>query len=226
MRISSTLVVFLAISVSHLASIILDLPLFTNISKPFLMLALLAYFNQSVPKTVLNKFVNLALILSFIGDSLLIFTDHHPLFFMLGLGAFMIAHLVYIFLNLNLIETEDRKLKFHWSDILFAAYGLFMFRFVRPNLGEMMIPTLIYTVVICMMGITAAKRFRRSSKQSFILVLSGAMVFMVSDSLLAIDKFYQSFAQADLLIMLTYITGQFLIVRGIIMFIENLKVTS
>jgi uncharacterized membrane protein YhhN len=145
---------------------------------------------------------------------------------MLGLGAFMIAHLVYIFLNLNLIETEDRKLKFHWSDILFAAYGLFMFRFVRPNLGEMMIPTLIYTVVICMMGITAAKRFRRSSKQSFILVLSGAMVFMVSDSLLAIDKFYQSFAQADLLIMLTYITGQFLIVRGIIMFIENLKVTS
>ncbi|MFT6971849.1 MAG: putative membrane protein YhhN [Roseivirga sp.] len=226
MKISTSLVIFFAISASHLVSIALELTLLSQITKPMLMIALLVYFNQSVPKTGLSKFVNAALILSAIGDTLLLFNDENPLFFMLGLGSFLFAHLVYIFLNLNLIDSEDRKLTFHWSDILFAGYGLFVFRFVRPNLDEMLIPTLIYTVVICMMGITAAKRFGKTSKESFLYLLGGAIIFIISDSLLAINKFYSNFEQADLLIMLTYITGQFLIVKGIILFVENLKDTD
>jgi uncharacterized membrane protein YhhN len=226
MKISTSLVIFFAISASHLVSIALEMTLLSQITKPMLMIALLVYFNQSVPKTGLSKFVNAALILSAIGDTLLLFNDENPLFFMLGLGSFLFAHLVYIFLNLNLIDSEDRKLTFHWSDILFAGYGLFVFRFVRPNLDEMLIPTLIYTVVICMMGITAAKRFGKTSKESFLYLLGGAIIFIISDSLLAINKFYSNFEQADLLIMLTYITGQFLIVKGIILFVENLKDTD
>jgi uncharacterized membrane protein YhhN len=226
MKISTSLVIFFAISASHLVSIALELTLLSQITKPMLMIALLVYFNQSVPKTALNKFVNAALILSAIGDTLLLFNDENPLFFMLGLGSFLLAHLVYIFLNLNLIDSEDRKLKFHWRDILFAGFGLFMFRLVRPNLGEMMIPTLIYTVVICMMGISASKRIGKTSIKSFQLVLIGAITFMISDSLLAMNKFNSPFYLADFLIMLTYISGQFLIVQGIIAFIQNLKETS
>lgn len=223
MKISSTLVIFFAISIGHLAAIALELSLFAEVTKPMLMIALLVHFNQSVPKTALSKFVNAALILSAIGDTLLIFNDENPLFFMLGLGSFLLAHLVYIFLNLNLIDSEDRKLKFHWRDILFAGFGLFMFRLVRPNLGEMLVPTLVYTVVICIMGITAAKRFGKASKQSFTLVLLGAITFMISDSLLAINKFYAPINHADLLIMATYLTGQFLIIRGIMAFILDFK---
>ncbi|PIQ47387.1 MAG: lysoplasmalogenase [Cytophagales bacterium CG12_big_fil_rev_8_21_14_0_65_40_12] len=223
MKISATLVIFFTISIGHLAAIALQLPLFAEVTKPILMIALLVHFNQSVPKTALNKFVNAALILSTLGDTLLIFNDQNPLFFMLGLGAFLLAHLVYIFLNLNLINSEDRKLKFHWRDILFAGFGLFMFRLVRPNLGEMFVPTLVYTVVICIMGITAAKRFGKASKQSFTLVLFGAITFMISDSLLAINKFYTPIDHADLLIMATYLTGQFLIIRGIMAFILDFK---
>jgi uncharacterized membrane protein YhhN len=77
-----------------------------------------------------------------------------------------------------------------------------------------------------MMGITAAKRFGKTSKESFLYLLGGAIIFIISDSLLAINKFYSNFEQADLLIMLTYITGQFLIVKGIILFVENLKDTD
>ncbi|MFT6826923.1 MAG: putative membrane protein YhhN [Roseivirga sp.] len=226
MKISSTLVIFFTISIGHLAAIALELPLFAEVTKPMLMMALLVHFNQSVPKTALSKFVNAALILSAIGDTLLIFNDENPLFFMLGLGSFLLAHLVYIFLNLNLIDIEDRKIKFHWRDIIFAGFGLFMFRLLRPNLGEMMIPTLIYTVVICMMGITASKRIGKTSKRSFQLIMIGAITFMISDSLLAINKFYVAIDHADLLIMLTYITAQFLIISGIIAFIHNLQEAS
>jgi uncharacterized membrane protein YhhN len=226
MKISASLVIFFAISASHLVTIALELTLLSQITKPMLMIALLVYFNQSVPKTPLNNFVNAALLLSCLGDTLLIFADQQPIFFMLGLGAFLLGHLTYIFLNLNLIDTEDRKIKFHWRDILFGAFGLFMFRFIRPNLGDMMIPTLIYAVVICMMGITASKRIGKTSRKSFQLVLIGAITFMISDSLLAINKFNSPFYLADFLIMLTYISGQFLIVQGIIAFIQNLKETS
>jgi uncharacterized membrane protein YhhN len=130
-----------------------------------------------VPKTVLSKFVNAALFFSLLGDVFLIFSDEQPLFFLLGLGSFLLAHLVYIFLNLNLVNTEDRKLKFKWHDLLFGIYGLFMFSFIRPDLGDMMIPALIYTVVICIMGITASKRWGRTDKASFWYIMIGAFFY-------------------------------------------------
>ena len=151
----------------HLLAKLMDFPTMADFTKPLLMMGLMVYFNSEVPKTVLSKFVNAALFLSLLGDVFLIFSDEQPIFFLLGLGAFLLAHLVYIFLNLNLVNTEDRKLKFKWHDLLFGIYGLFMFRFIRPDLGDMMIPALIYTVVICIMGITASKRWAEQTKPAF-----------------------------------------------------------
>ena len=45
-------------------------------------------------------------------------------------------------------------------------------------------------------------------------MMTGALLFVISDSLLAINKFYQPFSIADNLIMLTYGFAQFYIVTG------------
>jgi uncharacterized membrane protein YhhN len=179
-----------------------------------------------VPKTVLSKLVNAALFFSLLGDVFLIFSDAQPIFFLLGLCASLMAHLVYIFLNLNLVNTEDRKLKFKWHDLLFGIYGLFMFRFIRPDLGDIMIPALIYTVVICIMGITASKRWGRTDKTSFWFIMIGAFSFIISDSLLAINQFTNLFPLAGFFIMLTYILAQFMIVKGIVGFVKGLKTST
>jgi uncharacterized membrane protein YhhN len=48
------------------------------------------------------------------------------------------------------------------------------------------------------------------------LFVAGALLFVCSDSLLAINKFGQPFRFAGLLIMFTYCLAQFLIVWGVV----------
>lgn len=222
MNIPKALLPFIAFSALHLVAKLIELPMLANFTKPLLMMGLMLYFNQSVPKTPLSKFVNTALGFSLLGDVFLIFSNQKPTFFLLGLASFLFAHLTYIFLNLNLVSTEDRKLKFKWHDLLFGIYGLFVFQWIKPGLNEMMIPALVYTVVICIMGITASKRWGKTDKKSFWLIMCGAICFMISDSILAVNQFATPFPQAGFLIMITYILAQFMIIKGIVEFINRL----
>jgi uncharacterized membrane protein YhhN len=66
------------------------------------------------------------------------------------------------------------------------------------------------------MVLNALFRFGRTNAESFWLVFSGAVLFMASDSILAIDKFLKPVTYGGFLIMLTYIAGQYLIVTGLI----------
>jgi len=80
----------------------------------------------------------------------------------------------------------------------------------------MFVPALIYMIVILLMSISALNRYERVSLRSFTEVFIGALLFMVSDSLLAINKFSQPIPSASFFIMLTYITAQYFIVKGMI----------
>jgi len=62
------------------------------------------------------------------------------------------------------------------------------------------------------MGISAL--FRKANGASMVLI--GAILFISSDSLLALNKFYQGFEGADFWVMLTYILAQYFIVTGMI----------
>jgi uncharacterized membrane protein YhhN len=64
------------------------------------------------------------------------------------------------------------------------------------------------------MALTALFRYGRTNSKSFLLIFIGAVLFMVSDSVLAINKFHNAFSAAGALIMLTYCLAQFLIVEG------------
>jgi len=54
-------------------------------------------------------------------------------------------------------------------------------------------------------------------------MMTGALLFVISDSVLAINKFYQSFEMAGVIIMLTYGLAQLFIVQGAIKYIRGLK---
>ena len=71
-------------------------------------------------------------------------------------------------------------------------------------------------IVLMAMVATAALRYGRTNPDSYLLVVCGAILFMVSDSILAINKFNTSFPMAAPAIMLTYILGQYLMVEGVI----------
>lgn len=126
--------------------------------------------------------------------------------FIFGLGLFLIAHILFI-------VTFSRDFKAQKSKIpvilLLIVYAKMMAFVLTPWLKEMAIPVYIYVTAITLMGIFAALR---TSKNDF--TLYGAISFIVSDSIIAINKFMMPVVAADYIIMITYYVALFLIVYG------------
>ncbi|OEJ99650.1 lysoplasmalogenase [Roseivirga misakiensis] len=222
MKVDKSLFPFLVISIIDLAGRLNNMDELTQISKSLLMPSLLFFVYRTCPSSLLKQFLMMALGLSFIGDVLLLFGNQGN-YFTLGLGCFLVAHLVYTFIFFNANDATERKMKLQWQDGVFVLYGLIIFSIIKDGLGTLYIPTLLYIVVICLMIMTARKRWKKTSSESFWLVMSGATLFVISDTLLALDKFYMSFQAADFLIMLTYISAQALIALGLIAFIQKIR---
>ena len=66
------------------------------------------------------------------------------------------------------------------------------------------------------MGVSAVLRYRSVSFNSYIKTLFGAFLFIISDTLIALDKFLynENLTYASVFIMTLYIAGQYLIIKG------------
>lgn len=167
-----------------------------------------------------QKILLAALFFSWIGDVLLLFADKSTLFFIFGLIAFLLAHLAYIFLFFK--QPKINSSRFYLRFIPFVGIYLFgILSLLWPSLNEMKIPVTIYAVVISTMLLMSIKAFYEWKKPSNLLVVIGALLFVISDSVLAINKFYKPIPTSAVLIMSTYLAAQFLIVKSILTNKEN-----
>jgi len=216
-----SLVIFLFVAIIELLSIIFGWDSIGTIHitvKPLLMLSLATFFIFSVEsKNKLAFMVIIALLFSWIGDIMLLFQELKPIYFMLGLVSFLLAHITYIVIFNKSSQNFKPKIFTYSTGFLLALYGILLLLLMWSGLGDLKIPVIIYTIIIMTMGITAL--FRRANGAN--LVLIGAMLFIVSDSLLALNKFYQAFAAAGFWVMLTYILAQYLIVSGMISYFSS-----
>ena len=188
-------------------------------SKPLLMPALALWF-YSETKNSLPPFRNLillALFFSWGGDTLLMFVESKgEQFFLLGLLSFLTAHVLYAVAFLKNVNLRKGFLnKNWWAAVPFIIlYGGINY-FLIPNVPKaMQAPVLIYGAVIMFMAISALNRNTFVVKGSFQYVFVGALTFMVSDMILAFNKFDSPIPNASVLIMSTYLLGQFWIAKG------------
>ena len=185
--------------------------------KPLLIpaLLLLLYFTKS---TVPGKNLLLTgLFFSWMGDVFLLFEYKHALFFIFGLISFLTTHIFYIIYFLRIRSGKTSLLKKQPVFIaLVLAYGITLVSQLYPHLKDLKLPVMVYAAVICTMLLCSLHIFYKVNKKAAAFYLLGAAAFVVSDSLLAINKFYQPFAYAGVLIMLTYCAAQFFIVSGYI----------
>ena len=126
--------------------------------------------------------------------------------FIIGLGLFLVAHILFIATFSRDFKAQKSKIP---AIILLIVYAMMMAFVLTPQLQEMAIPVYIYLTAITLMGIFAALR---ASENDF--TLYGAIAFIVSDSILAINKFMMPVPAADYLVMITYYLSLFLIVYG------------
>lgn len=184
-------------------------------AKPAIVISLIFLFvvtSNPLHKSLRNLSL-LALLFSVLGDILLMFVEYSAHFFTLGLVAFLTAHIMYV---LVFLKHRNKKATPIGFIILLLLYAVGLFYFLHDNLGAMLIPVILYMLVILSMSTTAFLRKDQVSTLSYKLVFIGAVLFMISDSILALNKFYQPLAWSNISIMLTYALAQYFIVIGIL----------
>jgi len=205
---------FVALAV-NITGIVLKNETLQYFSKPLLIVLLFIYFFLQTKGLVTNQkiWIGFALFFSWAGDILLIFQENKSLFFLLGLSAFLLAHIFYIifFHSVRMIENIKSNM---WLLVLVVVYYAVLISILSPHLGEMKLPVRIYGIVISFMFMLAMHMLFIKNKIAGILMVLGALLFVISDSALAINKFYLPFEGAGIIIMLTYGLAQYFIIEG------------
>lgn len=199
------------------------------IFKPLLLLWLSVYFFLFAGENFNSfaGFIRAGFFFSWLGDVFLMFDQEKEEFFLFGLTAFLFTHTCYIIAFLNSVKGKTPFLKKNWFFALpFAAAGVVNVMMLYPKLGALAIPVAVYGTVIITMVLSALNRKGAVSPGSFWLVFSGALLFMISDSILSANKFMMEIPHAELWVMSAYIAAQYLIMRGSLAFTGESQVKT
>ena len=178
--------------------------------KPLTMVFVLALAAQpSASTTDFYRWTILAgLLFSLAGDVLLMLPSDR---FAAGLASFLIAHLLYI-----AAFAADAGLASRPGLLLpFAAGGLLVLALLWPGLGRLKPAVLVYVSAIAVMAWQATARWVEVGEIGALLACLGAVLFVVSDAALAIDRFRRPLRLAPLLVLGTYFSAQWLIALSI-----------
>ena len=151
--------------------------------------------------------ITVGLVLSLAGDVALMLRTNRA--FLVGLVLFLLAHVVY-----SVAFTVPNG--FHPADLitgaalLLVATGVYLY--LRPGLGSMQGPVIFYILVICLMVNRAISTFFGTffSPTQAWLVTAGAILFWLSDLMLAVNRFRKPFKARPASLFLYY-GGQLLI---------------
>ncbi len=179
----------------------LDLYEVRMLSKGVPMIVLCAVVLRRGPDPY-SRWIAAGLVASLAGDLLL---ELSPATFTAGLVAFLSAHVLYI--KAFLLRTRALRPALA---LPFAAWGALAFFVLAPSLGPMRLPVAIYTLAITVMGwrATALVGSPGSTGGEPWRTAAGAILFMLSDTLLAFNRFHEPIAWAGYGIIVLYWAGQ------------------
>lgn len=185
--------------------------------KPLTVLCMIVYlFINTLVTADINQqyaFIIIAgLLFSLAGDCFLMLK---PQKFIAGLISFLIAHILYCIGFYQLINAP-LNISALWI-MLIPALGYY--GFLYGGLGKLKIPVAVYVSAILSMTFLSFNVYEQQTElQAINLALFGfvgALFFMLSDSLLALNKFKRPFKLAQPAILSTYYLAQWLIVKSV-----------
>ncbi len=185
--------------------------LIDTISEPFVMLFKLLPMILIIVLAILTKAENIIPYKTLIIIALIFcaFGDYTLQWFIIGLSCFLVGHLFYIRAFLTAKESAAPLL----ITVCIGLYGAIMMIWIGGSLIQednivLAMAVFTYMIVILVMGWTS---FKTGSK----LAIAGALLFIISDSILAINKFMFPVEYSHQLIMLTYYSAQILMALSI-----------
>ena len=190
---------------------------FHYLLKPSITISLMLFvvFNTHLEGRFVKR-IFAGLFFGLFGDCFLMFVHIDTNFFILGLISFLIGHILYIsafYLDYKWQIGIEKKAS--WlALIIFGIFGIGFYLYLNPYLDSLKIPVMIYGLVISFMAFMAVNRKGRVNTLSFNLIFYGAILFLVSDSILAYNKFVLPIRFSGIAIMSTYMIAQYLITIG------------
>ena len=216
------IVVFIFLLFADLLAIYLNNDDLRTITKPALMPVLAIYFLTVTKAVIVNLkvWIFIALFFSWVGDVLLLLEDTDPIFFLLGLLAFLVALVFYIVFFHNIRMREFIRGNALLLLVAIVYYGV-LISILSPFLGNLILPVRIYGVVLSFMLLLAMHMIFSKNKKAGVWMMAGAILFVISDSLLAFNKFYATIDYAGIVIMFAYGLAQFFITHGAAKYINE-----
>lgn len=212
-RVQLFLVLYWFIAVCDLLLIYFNKPELRWFTKPLLMplLAVAFYVGSTKKNGQLFYFILTALLLSWAGDLLL---QMHGMFIP-GLVSFLLAHIFYIFYFYKTNSGKKGLLQFQpLIGLPVLVYIVIFLYLLYPFLDTLKIPVTIYGITIGSMLLMAINTKRKASADASALFFNGALQFVISDSILAVNMFAVTHVVLSLCVMITYASAQYLIVKG------------
>ncbi len=198
-------ILFFTVSILDIIGVAINSSLLQVIFKPMIMLSLMALYYYSVEKK--NNWFLLALAFSFLGDVLLM--DKNNLF-LYGIAAFLMAQVIYIKLIVGQLNKSSLQQKI-LAIIPFAIFIIVLLGVLKDNLNEFLIPVIIYGLTISIFGIVSLLNYLSDRSKIALILLVGAVLFILSDSMIALFKFHDPKAIYPIATMITYVLAQYLI---------------
>ena len=209
-------VLFLIVSVTEIVAALNGNKIVVYFAKPLILLSIIFYVqltrNERNVRGLPFFFVGLFFALS--GDIFLMIQKKD--LFIPGLASFLVMQVLYA---CSFYLDHRQKLISSLAIIRLAPFILFalvLYFILQPHLSGMVmkIAVGIYALSIATMVWMSLLRKGHVSNQSFLLVFAGAIFFMISDSVIAIDKFIAAVPLNTIWVMSTYCLAQYLIVMG------------
>lgn len=199
------LLLFVLVALLDILAIINDNVFWQTISKPLIIPFLTAYYLSK--STSRNNWYVAALFFSFLGDVLLM--DKNNLF-LYGIASFLMTQLLYIYIfSKGLINSSKPFIIQALTP--FLIFFVVLISILGPRLENFLIPVIIYGFAISLFGSVSLLKYLVTPNNAGQKLLVGAVLFIISDSMIALNKFHEPQSYYPVAIMLTYIIAQYLI---------------
>ncbi|MDR3447454.1 lysoplasmalogenase [Dyella sp.] len=185
------------------------------ICKPLTTLLILWMVVRTNPavSTRYRRWMAAGMVASLAGDVFLMLPQDA---FVPGLVSFLLAHLCFIVALL----TDSRFAERPWGMLACVAYGAFNLWALWPSLpAALHLPVMVYVLVLASMGGQAVVRVQRHAMDALTnsaqWSVAGALLFMLSDTLLAWNRFRFVIPLSGLWVLATYYAALWCLARSV-----------
>lgn len=169
-----------------------------------ILIILMAYHMGPPEWTPYFYWLLAGLVFCLFGDIFLMFPDR---MFMHALVAFLIGQVLY-----TLAFTSGIGFGFSLYFVVpLLLYGILIFIVLLPHLQGLRLPVLLYIIIICCMAWQAWERWQRVGGTRTFLAAVGAVIFMISDTVMAMNRFRKPFTRAHTMSLSAYYLAQWFI---------------